>query len=69
MRPTFMHTGQIGSLADVVAFFAQGGNSFGYVGTNELQAINLSAQDQSDLVAFLQSLQGPGPAASLMASP
>jgi cytochrome c peroxidase len=65
MRPTFMHTGQIGTLADVVAFFAQGGDSSGFPGTSELQPLSLSAQDQSDLVAFLESLTGQGAPVSL----
>jgi cytochrome c peroxidase len=68
-RPTFMHTGQLGSLAEVVAFFAQGGSSFGFLGQNELAPLALSAQDQADLVAFLATLQGPGPAAELLSPP
>ncbi len=38
MRPTFMHTGQIGTLADVVAFFNVGGNYTGYPGTDEIHS-------------------------------
>lgn len=68
-RPSFMHTGQIKSLTDVVAFFARGGDTFGYPGTNEISQLALSAQDQQDLVAFLGTLEGPGPAASLQRSP
>lgn len=64
-RPSFMHTGQLPTLAEVVAFFAQGGNPFGYPGTSELAALALDAQDQTDLVAFLGTLDGPGPAAHL----
>jgi cytochrome c peroxidase len=66
MRPTFMHTGQLGSLAAVVAFFDQGGDPAGrYPGTNELAPLGLSALEQSDLVAFMQALTGPGAPASL----
>jgi cytochrome c peroxidase len=66
LRPTFMHTGQIGTLAEVVSFFAQGGDPGGaYPGTNELLPVDLTAQDQADLVAFLESLTGPGAPASL----
>ncbi len=65
-HPSFMHTGQLKSLADVVSFFAQGGDTFGYPGKNELSALSLDAQAQADLVAFMQSLDGAGPAASLM---
>ena len=68
-RPSFMHTGQLATLADVVAFFARGGDSFGYPGTSELASLPLSAQDQADLVAFLGALEGPGAAASLQQSP
>jgi cytochrome c peroxidase len=68
-RPTFMHTGQLSSLADVVAFFTRGGDAFGYPGSNEIAPLGLSAQDQADLVAFLQTLDGPGPASSLTTQP
>jgi cytochrome c peroxidase len=66
-RPSFMHTGQLKTLTDVVAFFAQGGDAFGYPGTNELTALQLSPQDQQDLVAFLGGLEGTGPPANLLA--
>jgi cytochrome c peroxidase len=59
-RPTFMHTGQIRGLAGVVAFFDQGGASYGFPGANEIRALALTALDRSDLVAFLVSLDGPG---------
>jgi cytochrome c peroxidase len=68
-RPSFMHTGQLGSLASVVAFFSRGGDTFGYQGTSEIAPLGLSAQDQDDLVAFLAALEGPGPAATLSSSP
>ncbi|HEX3853470.1 MAG TPA: cytochrome c peroxidase [Polyangiaceae bacterium] len=68
-RPSFMHTGQLKTLADVVSFFTQGGDAFGYPGTNELTPLDLSAQDQADLVAFLGTLEGPGPDASLLSAP
>jgi len=69
MRPTFMHTGHVGTLAQVVAFFSQGGAATGYPGTNELKPLGLSAQEQADLVAFLESLTGPGASAALQTSP
>jgi cytochrome c peroxidase len=68
-RPSFMHTGQLRTLADVVAFHARGGDPFGYPGTNELATLDLTAQDQQDLVAFLGTLEGPGPAATLLEGP
>jgi cytochrome c peroxidase len=61
-RPTFMHTGQLHSLEDTVAFFARGGDAAGYPGTNELQPLALSPTDRSDLVAFLRTLDGEGAA-------
>ena len=68
-RPSFMHTGQLATLSQVVAFFARGGDSFGFLGASELMPLDLSAADQQDIVAFLGSLDGPGPDASLLAPP
>ena len=68
-RPAFMHTGQMATLKDVVAFFNDGGRVFGYPGKNELEPLHLSAAEQADLVAFLHTLDGPGPAPSLLAPP
>ena len=68
-RPSFMHTGQLPTLDSVVAFFAQGGDTHGYLGTSEISALPLSAQDQADLVAFMEALDGPGPATNLMQAP
>lgn len=65
-RPSFMHTGQLTSLQEVVAFFAKGGDSFGYPGTSEIAALTLSVQDQEDLVAFLGTFEGPGPPSALL---
>jgi len=68
-RPSFMHTGQILSLDDVLAFFGRGGDGYGYPGKNELTAVNLTVRERSDLVAFLKTLDGPGPAAALLGPP
>jgi cytochrome c peroxidase len=65
-RPSFMHTGQLATLAEVVAFFARGGDRFGYLGKSELSPLELTAQDEQDLVAFLGTLEGPGPAPALL---
>lgn len=59
-RPTFMHTGQLGTLTAVVAFFNEGGSSYGYLGTTEIHPLALTDLEQSDLVEFLQALDGPG---------
>jgi cytochrome c peroxidase len=64
-RPSFMHTGQLSTLDEVVAFFVAGGDLFGYPGANELVPLSLSLQDQEDLVAFLEALDGPGPPVNL----
>jgi cytochrome c peroxidase len=69
MRPTFMHTGQIQTLAEVVSFFNAGGANDGYLGTSEIQPLGLSALQQSDLVAFLESLTGPGASEQLLQAP
>jgi len=68
-RPSFMHTGHVRTLTDVVNFFDRGGDPFGYLGKSELTPLGLSAQDKLDLVAFLGALEGPGPAAELLLPP
>jgi cytochrome c peroxidase len=68
-RPSFMHTGQLPTLDSVVAFFAEGGDAHGFLGTSEISALPLSAQDQADLVAFMEALDGPGAAMNLTQAP
>ena len=69
-QPSFMHTGQLRTLAEVVAFHDRGGdNAGGYPGTNELTPLGLSETEQADLVAFLGALDGPGVPAELRAPP
>jgi cytochrome c peroxidase len=69
MRPTFMHTGQLATLADVVAFFDRGGDPTGYPGSSEIHALGLSPGERSDLVEFLKALTGPGAPAALQGPP
>jgi cytochrome c peroxidase len=69
MRPAFMHTGQLQTLAEVVAFFSGGGDFAGYPGKSEIHATGLSQEDQKDLVAFLETLLGPGPAREYLDPP
>jgi cytochrome c peroxidase len=70
MRPSFFHTGQALGLPPVIDFFDRGGDlPGGYPGTSEIAALGLTAQEKSDLVAFLRALDGPGPDASLLAPP
>jgi len=68
-RPSFMHTAQLRTLDEVVAFFDRGGHPFGYPGKSELKPLGLSAQERADLVAFLKSLDGPGPERLLLTQP
>jgi cytochrome c peroxidase len=68
-RPAFMHTGQLKSLDAVVSFFNRGGDPYGYPGTSEIHSLDLSAREQADLVAFLESLDGDGPPDSLKGPP
>jgi cytochrome c peroxidase len=69
MRPSFMHTAQVRTLAQTVAFFNRGGDGPGIYGKNELRPLNLSPQEQQDLVDFLGALTGPGPDGSLQMAP
>ena len=64
-----MHTAQVRTLALVVDFFNKGGDGPGLGGTNELKPLNLSADEEQDLVNFLGALTGPGPNPSLLEAP
>jgi len=69
-QPSYMHTAQMSGLDQVMAFFDRGGDRPGaYPGTSELTPLGLSDRQQSDLVAFLGALSGPGPAAALRVAP
>ena len=69
-HPSFMHTGQLGALDQVMAFFDRGGDrAGGYPGMNELTPLGLGDRERADLVAFMGSLTGPGPTAALLAPP
>jgi cytochrome c peroxidase len=65
MRPSFMHTAQIRTLAQTVDFFNRGGDGPGIGGVNELQPLGLTTAEEQDLVNFLEALTGPGPDSSL----
>ena len=69
LRPSYMHTGQVRTLAQVVAFFNKAGDGPGITGKNELVPLNLSADEQQALTDFLAALAGPGPDPSLLAAP
>lgn len=53
LRNSFMHNGQFTTLADVVQFYVQGGGPFPQNRSNILIPLNLSPQQQNDLVAFI----------------
>jgi cytochrome c peroxidase len=66
-RPTFMHSGLLHSLTDVVAFLDRGGDPKGsYPGSSALVPLGLSDQEKVDLIAFLGTLDGPGPSPDLL---
>jgi len=65
----YMHAGQIATLEGVVAFYNHVADTAAPVGVRDskLQNLSLTAQEQSDLVAFLGTLtSGPLPAALLV---
>ena len=65
-HPSFMHTAQLRSLAQVVDFFDRGGDGAGhYPGTSEIDALGLDERQKADLVGFLGTLNGPGPELTL----
>ena len=51
----YMHDGSLATLADVVAFYARGGNANPHLDAR-MKPLELSADDQRALVAFLESL-------------
>ncbi|HMJ13119.1 MAG TPA: hypothetical protein VK524_16980, partial [Polyangiaceae bacterium] len=69
-RPSFMHSGLLHTLEEVVAFFDRGGDAQGtFVGSSELRPLGLTSGERADLVAFLKALEGPGAAAELRKAP
>jgi cytochrome c peroxidase len=69
-QPSFMHTGQMKTLAEVVLFHDRGGDPAGnYPGQNELTPLGLTETEQGDLVAFLGALKGDGPSTALLGTP
>jgi cytochrome c peroxidase len=69
-HPSFMHTGQMTGLDQVIAFFDRGGDrAGGYQGTGELIPLGLDERERADLAGFLRTLDGPGPAAALQVAP
>ena len=57
----YMHNGAFFELEEVVEFYNEGGgkNEFGRNKTKLIKPLNLTDEEQEDLVAFLESLSGP----------
>jgi cytochrome c peroxidase len=54
LRAPYMHNGRLATLADVVEFYNRGGDfDAPNIDRNRIRPLNLSAQQKSDLVAFL----------------
>ncbi|MBI2883622.1 MAG: c-type cytochrome [Candidatus Methylomirabilis oxyfera] len=56
-RGPYMHDGSKNILEEVVTFYNQGGRKNPWL-SREIQPLNLTAREQTDLVAFLQALTG-----------
>jgi len=70
-RPSYLHAGQLRSLADVIGFFDRGGGENGFQGVKDprMVPLGLSADERRQLLAFLLALEGPGPRPELLAAP
>lgn len=55
LTPPYMHDGSLKTLADVVQHYNNGGQAHPHKSAL-IKPLNLSAQEQNDLIAFLQSL-------------
>ena len=67
----YFHTGDLPTLASVIAFNNTGGSTTGFVGRREgtLEPLNLSERESEALVEFLLTLTGELPAAHLLRKP
>ena len=64
----YMHNGSLATLDDVVEFYDRGGDAAGFSGVKavEMSPLGLTADEKTDLVAFLRTLTGAPVAAELM---
>jgi cytochrome c peroxidase len=56
-RPPYMHDGSIPTLREVVAFYNRGGATNPWL-SPDIAPLNLTREEQDDLVAFLEALSG-----------
>jgi len=56
-RPPYMHDGSVTSLAEVVALYNRGGVPNPWL-SGEVRPLGLSADEQADLLAFMEALTG-----------
>jgi cytochrome c peroxidase len=56
-HPPYMHDGSLKTLEEVVAFYNQGGRANPWL-SETIKPLNLTADEQADLLAFLHSLTG-----------
>jgi cytochrome c peroxidase len=56
-RPPYMHDGSVTSLEDVVALYNRGGIRNPWL-SGEIKPLDLSAEEQADLLSFLRALTG-----------
>jgi len=64
----FMHSGQLATLEEVVAFYNAGGGTppTGATKDPKISALSLSTEQQADLVEFLKTLSGAPVSAELL---
>ena len=67
----YFHTGEFPTLASVIAFKNAGGYTTGFPGMAAvlMEPLDLSEAEQTDLIAFLETLTGELPAAHLLMKP
>lgn len=69
-RPSYFHNGEFRSLYDVVDHFIKGGSGqLGVVGVSEIEPLGLTSEQRDQLVAFLRTLDGPGPSPATLMPP
>ena len=65
-RGPYMHDGSLKSLEEVIAFYNRGGEKNPWL-SKAIQPLHLTAEEQADLVTFLQALTGE--VAAVVSSP